>query len=471
MTTVVAAASLPYVALLAANVGEVLELDLVLAWWGATVAAGLSIVAVAGLAGRRHARWAGALAAVVLYLFFHYPAVIGLRDLVGWGLSDLRWWGLAAAVVVAVAAPLTRTAPVQGFLALWMPALLLLPVVQLLTAAPAAADPEGPAPGAIEPLERRPNVYWFVLDGQAGPPFLREELGLDPGPFVERLRERGFDVQEQATSNYPLTHLAIPSALEMEYLYEGIDEPGAGPFLERLRGDNRTVDTFLANGYRYAHAFPGLWRGSRCSGREDLCLGAHGTLGDTAWALASATPLAEVLVDEEAARTVAAANDPLQVVEAVLASELEAPRFTFIHQLNPHPPYLRDASCGLRDTSLEVADWGTGRGYADAVTCLFDRLTAAVDRILAVDEDPVIIIQGDHGPRLGLSSETTGVELLGDDMHFSALSAIRLPRACADRDVPDDLTFVNTFRIVFACLRDEPAELLPDRHFPIRREY
>lgn len=319
---------------------------------------------------------------------------------------------------------------------------------------------------------REPNVYWIVLDGQAGPPFLRDELGLDPEPFLDSLRGRGFDVQERSTSNYPLTHLAIASALEWEYLYEGIDEPGAGPFLERLRGDNRTVDALLANGYGYVHAFPGLWRGSRCSGREDVCLGEHGTLGDTEWALVSATPLVEILVDEEAARDVAATNDPLRVVRTVLDNAPPSPYFAFIHQLNPHPPYLRDADCQLRDdSSLDVADWGTGRAYGEAVTCLFDRLDAAVDRILAVEEDPLIVIQGDHGPRLGLDSETTGVRLLGDEMHFSALSAIRLPDACSDIDIPDDLTLVNTFRIVFACLQDTPPDLLPDRHFPIRREY
>ena len=473
MASVTALATLPYLALLAANVGEVLELDRILVWWAVTLAVSLSIVGVAwGLGGRRAARWTGAVTTVALFLFFHFPTVVELREPLGIVLSDLRWWAGVSAAALALAVALGRMEPVQVFLGVWAPALLILPVFQLLTTSPPTTDAatfdvvETP-----EVLERRPNVYWFVLDGQAGPPFLRDRLGLDPEPFLDALRRRGFEVQEDATSNYPLTHLAVPSALEMEYLYEGVEEPAAGPFFERLRGHNRTVDRFLANDYAYVHAFPGLWRGSRCAGREDVCFGEHGPLGDTEWALAAATPLLEVLADEDTAASIAASNDPLQVVESVLAAAPPSPYFAFIHQLNPHPPYLRDADCGLRDVPLELADWGEGAEYGAAVTCLFDRLEEAVDRILAVDDDPVIILQGDHGPRLGLSSATSGAVLLDEEMYFSALSAIRLPEACADLDIPDDLTFVNTFRIVFACLEDRPAELLPDRHFPIRRRY
>ncbi len=83
----------------------------------------------------------------------------------------------------------------------------------------------------------------------------------------------------------------------------------------------------------------------------------------------------------------------------------------------------------------------------------------------------MIIISGDHGPRLGLSGATEGKVLLDGEKFLSAFNAIRLPAACAELDVPDDMTLVNTFRIVFACLTDQPPDLLEDRLFPIRRDY
>lgn len=473
VVAVAALASLPYVSLLAANVDQGVDLGRVATWWAVTLAVALAAVAAAARAGRATARWVGALVGVALYLFFHYPAITDLRATVGdVGPGGAAWWGLVAAVVLVVAVPVVRTSAGQRFVAIAAPALLLLPVAQLATAPATAAPERSPASEApaVE-LAHTPNVYWFVLDGQAGPPFLRDALGLDPDPFLDHLRGRGFDVLEQARSNYPFTHLAMASALEMEYLYDGVEEPAAGPYFERLRGDNRTVDTFLANDYRYVHTYPGLWTGSRCSGREHLCLGDHGLLSDTEWALASATPLVELLADEESHESIARANDPSAVIDAVLGSAPASPYFALVHVINPHPPYLRDAACGLRDVPLSFAAWGDGPEYGDAVTCLFDRLERAVDAILAVDDDPVIVIQGDHGPRLGLSAATSGRVLLEDPMYFSALSVIRLPGACDDLDVPDDLTFVNTFRVVFACLQDQRPDLLPDRLYPILRDY
>lgn len=472
LVTVLALGSLPYASLVAANVGEPLDLGLILIWWVVTLSAGLAVVAIAGRGGRRTARWAGALVGVATYLFFNYPAITGIRELVGPPLVDLAWWALFSAVVLTIAVPLTRRSAVQRFLAYVAAGLLVLPMVEAATTSLAAAEPGVPTrAGSTIALTHTPNVYWFVLDSQAGPPFLREEIGMDPDPFLDHLRGRGFDVQERASSNYPMTHLSLSAALDMRYVYEGLGEPIPGPYHQRLQGHNLTVDTFLANDYRYVHAYPGLWTASRCSGREHLCLGDHGPIDETRWALAVATPLIELLADPETGEAIARTNDPLNVTDRMLSSAPARPYFAQIHLLNPHPPYFRDAQCGFRDVPIQLTAWGGGPEYEAAVTCLFDRLQTAIDRILAVDEDPVIIIQGDHGPRLGVNPSTSGMVLLGEEMHFSVLSAIRLPRRCEGLRIPEDLTLVNTFRIVFACLQDEPPDLLPDRHFPILREY
>lgn len=471
VVAVVALGSLPYLNLLAANVGEPLQLGTVAAWWAGTVGMGLAVVGVASRFGRRATRWAGALTAVALYLLFNYPAITGLRATLAVPLSEVGWWAVVAVVVMAAAVPITRTVAGQRFIAIAAPLLLVLPVAQLATADPAEGGPARLATSDdVADLVHRPNVYWFVLDGFAGPPFLRD-VGADPDAFVAHLREHGFDVQEQARSNYPLTHLSVPSTLEMAYLYEGVDEPTAGPFFDTLRGDNITVDTFLANGYRYVHAYPGLWTGSRCGGREDVCLGDHGLLTDTEWALASATPLIEVVGGGDTDQDIARGTDPVQVIDRVLRAAPADPYYAFVHLINPHPPFLRDADCAVRDVSLSLSEWGVGPEYGEAATCLMAQLADAVDRILAVDEDPVIVIQGDHGPRLGLDGTTTGRVPLEGEMFSSAFSAIRLPQPCRDRDIPDDMTLVNTFRVVFACLADRPADLLPDRVFPIVRDY
>lgn len=249
VVTVVAMGSLPFLSILVANVGQGLDGDRVLTWWAVTLTVGLAVVALAALAGRRTAGWVGVLTGVAVYLFSNYPAITNLRETVGLSMADLTWWVLVSAVVLALAVPVTRHPSAQLALAVLASAFLLLPVAQVLSATLAPDEPDQPRSAAEAiTLEHTPNVYWFVLDGLAGPPFLRDEVGLDPDPFVAHLRARGFEVQEGSRSNYPFTNLALSSALEMEYVYEGVTEPAQNPYYERLQGHNRTVDIFLANG-------------------------------------------------------------------------------------------------------------------------------------------------------------------------------------------------------------------------------
>lgn len=473
LVTVGAIATLPHLSLVAANVGQGLDLAAVATWWLATLA--VALAAVLGVARWRPAAVGpvAVVVAVALYLFFHYPLVTSLGASLGVPLADPAWWAVVTAVLLGVAAVLGRRRAVQQLLAVVAPALLLAPVLQLLFAPPVDAGTaavEVPS-GTVAELTRTPNVYWFVLDGLAGVPYLRDEVGVDTAPLVAALERDGFDVLEGARTNYPFTHLAVSSVLEMTYVYDGVEEPPGAPYFATLQGDNRTVDTFLANGYDYVHAYPGLWGGSRCGGRQDVCLGEHGPLTETEAALVQSTPLVDVVVDAGTHASIATANDPAAVTGRVLSSAAQDPTFTFVHVMNPHPPYLRDADCDLREVELDFAAWGDGPEYRDAVTCLFDQLEVAVASILATDDDPVIVLSGDHGPRLGLSGDTRGEVLLEGEMFFSAFSAIRLPAACDGIDPPQDMTFVNTFRIVFACLTDTQPDLLEDRLFPIRRDY
>lgn len=473
--SVVAVAALPGLSLLAANVGEQVRVDTVVAWLGITAVAGLGVVTMARIRGPITARRTAVVVVALVVLAYRFPATSALNEALGLSLLDTAWWVVVAVVVAALAWWLARRHGIQVFVAILGPALLIQPLTQLVlatTGSPASADEEGVdvVVADLPVLARTPNVYFFVLDGHAGPEFLRARTDVDPDPFLAALRADGFRVSEHAESNYPFTNLSVSSTLEMDYGYEGREEPFPDPFFARLQGDNLTSDIFLANDYAYLHTWPGLWSGSQCSGREDWCLGGNGPVDDTTVALASMTPLVDVVVDDSSSAAVATANDPLWVTREVLANQPgDRPTWNFIHLLNPHPPLLRDADCELRDVDMELSGWGEGPEYGDAVACLDRRLQQSVDAILAVDPDPVIVIQGDHGPRLGIDYDEDGGVTLDDDMYFSILSAIRLPQACDDVEVPDDLTSINTFRIVFACLEDRPVDLLDDRRFPIHR--
>ncbi|HEX9766134.1 MAG TPA: sulfatase-like hydrolase/transferase [Nitriliruptorales bacterium] len=464
-------ASLPYVTLLAGNVGQELDELHLFAWWAITLLASGAVLAGILMLPERARRWSGAAWVVVLFLLFNLPGAVALRDSIGWEIGDLAAWFVLAGLVLAIAIPLTSFDVVQSFVLVVAPLLLVLPTLEWIvggsTIDTSIQDP-GQSPAPTETFEHTPNIWYFVLDGFASQDFVRERTGHDGSAFAGHLGELGFTVSADAESNYPITILSVGAALELQYVYDGLEEPTGDSWFARLQGHNWTVDTLTANGWSYAHTFPGFWRGSRCSGVEDFCFGTNGPLNDTEVALADLTPLG-FLLDQRSSPAVAHANNPAFVVEQVLAAGLPEPTFNFLHLLNPHPPYVRAADCSIRDVKMELSAWGDGSEYGDAVACLERQLTRAVDQILEVDDDPLIVIQGDHGPRFGVTRGLPGGVTYAEDMFFSIFSAVRLPAACDHLEIPADLSPVNTFRIVFACLRDEPVDLLEHVRYPIHR--
>ena len=54
-----------------------------------------------------------------------------------------------------------------------------------------------------------PTVYYIILDGYARQDVLQEKYQIDNTPFIDFLKQKGFYVAEQATSNYKSTALSL----------------------------------------------------------------------------------------------------------------------------------------------------------------------------------------------------------------------------------------------------------------------
>ena len=119
----------------------------------------------------------------------------------------------------------------------------------------------------------------------------------------------------------------------------------------------------------------------------------------------------------------------LPMLDAVMANISETQRSTavFVHILLPHYPYIFDAECNQRPPNewMSRSDPDRGdipngivnlpegraaryRAYLQQVACTLhqiDRLIAAIPP--ALRDDAIIIVQGDHGSRIGLVDPTT----------------------------------------------------------------
>jgi hypothetical protein len=497
--TVAAFSALPFAVFLNDNRSEA-ELDFDIALY-ALVLFGIGLLAL--LAADRLRGSAGRERAAVVFaggsfVFFHFQIARSVAESLGSppaaAMAPLAIWLVVFVVALVVAARVGRHAAVWNFAAVAGVLLLAVPLIQygsFKAADPAAAE-RGPigessgsdgvrTPAASDASGRLPDVYFFLLDGYGRADQLQATVDFDNSRFLRSLENRGFTVHDDATSAYSTTFLSLASTLEMGFPAGPGDLEDHRRFYEAIEGDNATVRRFHELGYRFVLGTD--YALFDCGEGVDLCVEprddvVEALLGEREQAILGATPLSELLpaLGIEASPLTGYLS-PEDVVERVAGAGSDRPSFVYAHILAPHPPYRYRAGCELK-TDLEgtsVSYWGEPEGsggeeYRQGIECLNRSLLAAVDRIIA-EEDSIVVIQGDHGPKFGfdLSRPLSAWSEAELRQRFSILNAQRLPRSCSPGG-PATGFAANTFQAVFACITGAEPELVRPRYYTFDSE-
>lgn len=329
-----------------------------------------------------------------------------------------------------------------------------------------------------EILSALPNVYWFLLDGYIRADTLKTYFDFEDDAFLAFLSKNGFQIAHKSYSNYDNTTFSLSSTLSTNYIFLPDEKrPTSQGYTHILSGHNTIVQTFLDLGYHYVH---GPYSGSaktQCGGLESYCIRAPATgklrLNDTQLGILQLTPLFRIL-RRALPEIIQYDHLFLEDVTADLSKIGKGPVFLFAHILSPHsPPRYTDDCARIKkvESSIDV-----GEGFYDETQFTTDtRCTAlavqvAIDAILSAEsQDPIIIIQGDHGFKFRLPHESGRTALSTTEAdepvrRLAILNAMKLPNRCSNYFYPE-VSPVNTFRLVFACLTGEQPHLLPDRHF------
>ena len=161
-------------------------------------------------------------------------------------------------------------------------------------------------------------------------------------------------------------------------------------------------------------------------------------------------------------------KDPADVVRKIPA-DIPTPHFLFAHILSPHPPYIYTAGCDVRrdfiyELDPDAWDFRNVREmypyYLDQLRCVNTRMQEAVDLILERDPGAIIVVQSDHGA--GKLQDRSAAEAI--EARYGILNAIRMPPPCLAHAY-DNMSLVNTFRLLFACLAGGTPNYVPDRMF------
>ena len=487
-------AAYPVLFIAAANPGQVQLADL------AGVAGVVVLVAIAAWALLRalvKSRESAAVAVGLLVcMFFVYGQFanwldkfalgLGLGDFATPNVLDLRpglrmqiavaWGAIALLLAVLVArsawARRPELAKALGLMSAGLVAFSLFRIgVGLQHVTQAASAPAATGPASPATARPRPDVYFIVLDGYARQDVLAGYYGYDNGPFLQALRDRGFQVSTGGSSNYNWTFLSLASTLNMGYVHDlfagrlGPNSLDRSLLYDSIR-DSETARFLRGQGYEIVHV-------------------------RSTWGATSVNPVADreircemSVYNSEFVRAVAEASwlgafktkAGVDLAHCHLANfqslgklrRAGRPMFVFAHFLLPHHPYLFDRDGQILRNAVvsnqfefQKRLWENRDGYRSQLEFLNRKVLETVDAVRRNSvTPPIIVIESDHGP--GITAGLSPVQYYA--VRFANFGAYSLPGAPPDL-MPPDGTAVNQFRRILSHYFDAGLEPLPDRHF------
>jgi hypothetical protein len=238
-------------------------------------------------------------------------------------------------------------------------------------------------------------------------------LGIDGSKIVDALEDRSFEVVPDSRSDYPWTHLALPSMLDMSLV---TDESGAQPTGYRPRQfayESESFSRLHGAGYEVVTVDMGWEEMSLRGGDRFFDPGQINDLERGYLQTIAIYPVIQAIApwfDSEMQRQRVRAI--LEFVRAEAATPALRPRFIVGHLPIPHVPFVfgpegqpRDPLIGLHHyfdhgESNEEARAAYFRDYADQLRYTDRLLLETVDSILASSSrPPVILVVSDHGSR------------------------------------------------------------------------
>jgi hypothetical protein len=329
-----------------------------------------------------------------------------------------------------------------------------------------------PVPRAVP---RTPDVFHLVLDGMGRPDVLSTRYSMALDGVLARFRRLGFQVDPaSAYANYVQTHLSLASMLNVTYLDDLTRLQRATNDREPLReliSRARVPKVFKELGYVVEYIG---WSSEWAFEEADICDCPQPWFSETELGSLSLTPLKVFLA-------FGLGHEPhfrrsLSVFEAFERERTgAAPRYVYAHVMLPHPPFVVDEHGDFRNPRRTFtggdATFYPGSAheytteYRAQATFTFERALQAATRVLNSSRrdrrDVIIIINGDHGPRLGLDASHPTRE--SGKFTLPVLLAIYWPADLSPATPPTSL--VNVYRAIFANVFGMDLPALQDRGF------
>lgn len=330
----------------------------------------------------------------------------------------------------------------------------------------------------------KPDVYYIFLDGYGREDILEEFYNYDNSYFLKELEGQGFYIAKRSRSNYSNTVTSLASSINMNYVDDIAEIPSddilCRKVLAQSINSNEIMRIFRNLGYQFIAFSTGFTTTEITD--ADLYLQSE-EIG--------LNPFESLLIRNSILLPIFDISSFIRIpfeypgysghrerisftLDQLRLLTVEAgPKFVFAHIVAPHPPFVFDANGIATDQRYPFVIWdgdmfqGTYeeyiQGYSDQVTFLNKSLLMWLKDLLGKSPlKPIIILQGDHGPRSTMEWGSPSQDAMREAT--AILNAYYLPGV--DKSVLyDEISPVNTFRVVLNSYFNADLELLEDRTF------
>lgn len=288
-----------------------------------------------------------------------------------------------------------------------------------------------------------PNIYYIILDGYANNAILEKYYNFKNDEFTSDLKKMNFTFCDSAFSNYYYTSQSLAATLNMNFLDELLRTP------DRLH-NNLLFRTLKENNYKVYHMLSGF-AVTNAFLNADSTIAIEGPNEFEKSILKYTVLRLDDLIGMFAHQRLSSQFKQMYVFDKIKGH----PKFSFLHFVAPHPPYIFDRDGKIRSKhNFAESSWEPKEYYIDQMVYVNKQITKLVKDIIQKDPASTIIIQSDHGPWISGNSK---------DELFEARSKILYAYYSKDDlHIPKTTSSVNTFRYVFNGLFNAKMPFLND---------
>lgn len=294
-----------------------------------------------------------------------------------------------------------------------------------------------------------PDIYYIILDGYANDEILKKFYNYPDNSLTLFLKQNGFYIASESRGNYLVTSESLASSLNYMDLNSLIKE---GKFSPELVYKNKMSLYLKRMGYKIVHINSGY------------SVTYQNYYADKNLSLKSLGEFERTLLKY----TIFRLDDLIGYTQYNILKEqfssiydllkIKGPKFTFIHIVSPHPPYVCDENGNFkRSTRLINTWWQPKEDYVSQTKYVNQNIQNFITEVLlSSKKKPIIIIQSDHGPWMKSNSLTNVY-----NARSLILNAYYIPYHWKNK-LYTTITPVNSFPFIFNNLFIDSIPMLKD---------